>query len=607
MRKNTARGTMRRNRVWISGLFLALTWMASMSLAQSPPAKVLAYPQLILHNGKILTVDENFAIVQAVAVRDGLFLEVGTNREVLALKGPDTRVIDLQGRSVVPGFIDTHLHGAWAGNISKRGVKNLRFETVEKGLDDIREELVKHAAGEWVVFSGLRNNVTVNVLTRSDLDRASPSHPIRIMLDTAMSVVNTKGWEEIRSKVEGLPGVKLDPKTGEPNGHIRGQANGVLLYEDIVWPADWETRLVKTQKETFRRLNSQGLTTNIGRAQGLSITILRKLWEQNELTLRVRPSIEFIMYNPEADSYLKRLGNLTGFGDEWFKIIGLTVGPPDGVGSRGGQLTRIDRKRDIADPGGPAFNMIGENKWAMSSSDGSWDTAGTEYETVLIANRYGWSVQSVHAQGDLAAKMMLDAIEEANKDRPTKGRNFGFDHGVMRTEEDIKRAIDLGVTMSFAAKYLFAGSPDDLVWQFGEDVHRFTPVKTAIDLGLKPVLESDTGGYRSASLWNIEALVTRTDENGRMWGYREAISRENALRMRTAWAAYYSADQDVLGTIEEGKYGDLVVLGGDYLTVPADQLAEIPIDFTIVGGKIVYDRARDGLVEMGTSFSFANE
>ena len=105
---------MRRNRVWISGLFLALTWTASMSLAQSPPAKVLAYPQLILHNGKILTVDENFAIVQAVAIRDGLFLEVGTNREVLPLKGPDTRVIDLQGRSVVPGFIDTHLHGAWA-------------------------------------------------------------------------------------------------------------------------------------------------------------------------------------------------------------------------------------------------------------------------------------------------------------------------------------------------------------------------------------------------------------------------------------------------------------------------------------------------------------
>ncbi|MCZ6484508.1 MAG: amidohydrolase family protein [Acidobacteria bacterium] len=92
-----------------------------------------------------------------------------------------------------------------------------------------------------------------------------------------------------------------------------------------------------------------------------------------------------------------------------------------------------------------------------------------------------------------------------------------------------------------------------------------------------------------------------------MWGAREAISRENALRMLTAWAADYWADQDELVTIEEGKYGDLVVLGGNYLTVPADQIAEIPIDFTIVGGKIVYDRGRDGLIEMGTSFSFANQ
>ena len=112
------------------------------SQGQSVPSKVLAYPEMILHNGKVLTVDENFSAAQAVAIRDGRFLEVGTDQEVLPLRGPQTAVIDLKGRSVVPGFIDTHLHGAWRGNISKRGVRTLAFQTLEEGLAEIQEELV---------------------------------------------------------------------------------------------------------------------------------------------------------------------------------------------------------------------------------------------------------------------------------------------------------------------------------------------------------------------------------------------------------------------------------------------------------------------------------
>src|SRR5687768_12974625 len=119
-----------RRGVGAAALMLCLV-VASAAFAQTP-SKLLHYPQLILHNGKVLTVDEQFTISEAVAVRDGKFLEVGTNADVLALKGPETHVIDLKGRSVVPGFIDTHLH-SWRGNISKRGVKTLEFETLEDG------------------------------------------------------------------------------------------------------------------------------------------------------------------------------------------------------------------------------------------------------------------------------------------------------------------------------------------------------------------------------------------------------------------------------------------------------------------------------------------
>jgi predicted amidohydrolase YtcJ len=504
----------------------------------------------------------------------------------------------------VPGFIDSHLH-SWRGNISKRGVKTLEFETMEEGLGQIAEEMPKHPKGKWVVFDAIRNANTLSKITRWDLDKVAPDHPIRLSLDTALSVVNTKGWEAIKAKVDGLPGVIYDKQRKEPNGHIRGQANGGLLYEDILWPEDWETTLVEQEKKRMKMLNSQGLTMDIGRAQGLTVSILNNLWKKGELTLRARPSLEFVMYNPQAEEYLKRLGNLDGFGDDMLKIVGMTVGPPDGTGGTGGILTRLEKKRALNIKGGDAWDalgMPGENKWQLGV-DGADFTKGTDFETIILANRYGWTITSIHAQGDLAAKIILDAFEAANKERPIKGRNFSFDHGLVRTEEDIKRAVDLGVIMSFAPKYVFSRSPEDLIWQFGENVHRMTPIKTAMNLGMKPVIEADLGGYRSHSLWLIQAAVTRTDENGRVWGAKEAISREDALRMRTAWSARYARDEEKLGTIEEGKLADLVVLSGDYMAVPANEIAKLKVDYTVVGGKIVYDRAVDGEIKMEETFS----
>jgi predicted amidohydrolase YtcJ len=128
-----------------------------------------------------------------------------------------------------------------------------------------------------------------------------------------------------------------------------------------------------------------------------------------------------------------------------------------------------------------------------------------------------------------------------------------------------------------------------------------------MSLGMKPVMEADIAGYRGASLWLIQALVTRTDEKGRMWGAKEAISREDALRMRTAWAAHYSGDQDKLGTIQVGKLGDVVVLGGDYMAVPANEIVKLPVDYTIVGGKVVYDRSRDGVIDPGSAYGGEDE
>ena len=594
--------------LWVTGVLIALV-MTTGAMGQSVPPELVSYPELMLHNGKILTVDDRFSMVQAVAIRDGHFLKVGTNQEVLALRGPATQVIDLRGRSVVPGFVDAHGHGGFvgpsgAGMVTVVGEAlrdSITCETVEKCVEEVRAGVAKAQPGQWVRFSGrIRNDVLVNRITRWDLDKGSPNNPILIYMSTQMGIINTAAWEQLRHRLEGMEGVFKDPETGEPSGHIRGQANGVISYEFQEWPEDWDTRKVEEQKQQFRVMNSEGVTANIGRISGMGISVLNEIWRKGELTVRVRPALEFAMLNPEAEVYLKRVGNLTGLGDDWLRIIGMTVGPPDGNSANGGIMSRFVPRRELVQPGGFAWDinaedrhMAGENKWAFSREDGDWSGAGTEFATIVLANRYGWSIQSIHAQGDIGAKMILDAFEKADRERPIKGRYFAFDHGMIRTEEDLQRAARLGVANSFAFKYIL-GTDRGVVWMFGEDVHRFSPIQTAIDLGLKPALELEGAQVegKSSALVSMQKFITRTDNQGRVWGgAREGISRQDALRMATIWSAAYSGDEKRLGSIEEGKLGDLVVLGGDYLTVPEDQIEELTIDLTIVGGKIVYDRA----------------
>jgi predicted amidohydrolase YtcJ len=583
---------------------------ASGAAAQSVPPELVSYPELILHNGKVLTVDDRFSVTEAVAVRDGRILKVGTNGSVLALKGPETQLIDLKGRSVVPGFIDPHGHGHF---VSPRGAGmvdggRLVCPTEAKCLEEIAAGVAKGKPGEWVRFGGVRNDVLINQVTRWDLDKVSPNNPVWIASACCTSLLNTAAWEKVKGRLAHMDGAFKDEK-GEHNGHIRGQANGVLDHEFSTWPEEWwGPELLADQKRRLQVLNSHGVTTNAGRTTGLGLSVLNELRRMGELTVRVRPIMEFAMLNPDAEAYLKRVGNLTGVGDDWFRIPGMTVSAPDGQTNEGGSMSTIVPRNKLDQPGGVPWDVMGkdrflagENKWALSRQDLDWRGAGTEFDTIVLANRYGWSIQGIHTQGDIGAKMMLEAYEKANEERPLKGRYFAFDHGMIRTDEDLQRAVKLDVTNSFNSNYVFGPGNRGQVYMFGEHLHMFSPVKSALKTGLKPSLEME-GQFQDdkpAALVAIQRFVTRMDTQGRTWGAQQAITREEGLRMATIWNARYTGDEDVLGSIEPGKAGDLVILSGDYMTVPPEKLSELLIDFTIVDGKIVYDRARDGGVKRG--------
>jgi len=204
-------------------------------------------------------------------------------------------------------------------------------------------------------------------------------------------------------------------------------------------------------------------------------------------------------------------------------------------------------------------------------------------------------------------EILLEAYDQANKLRPVKEGRFGMVHGDMRTPEQIKRLAQYDAMMSTNSKYLFVENSVADIYKitYGADaIHRMWPVRSMIDAGLKPVMENNRNwldpsfsnpneanrpGFGFLEL--LEKFVTRTnDTTGEVWGANEKITRQEALWMATNWASRWYFDENIQGTIEPGKLADLVVLGGDYMGVPEDQISDIPVLMTIVGGKVVYEK-----------------
>ena len=544
--------------------------------AASLPPEVVAYADMVFYNGQILTVDEQFTIVEAAAVRDGKFLAVGDNQRILAMAGPQTRRVDLEGRTVVPGFIDTHLHSAWVTRPPGQArEEDLNYETLETALAGLRARVAQAEPGEIIALSGPSNPVVNHELNVTLLDEVAPENPLYIEAMNDQIVANSLVLKNVPDQI---PGIVRD-ENGQRTGHLRGAAAGVPTYELVPWPE--VEALLEPQKDSFLRHNRMGLTTLMGRAGGLEVSVFRDLMYRNELTMRVRVAHHFLRQNGFAEAYLKRLGNLTDVGNDMFKIIATSVQVVDGTAGNGSSATTQAKIKTLPeDPYGP----YGMNKWEESG-----DLATSDRQSIILANRYGWSVSSLHSSGDLSNTLMLEVFEEAHNERSLVGRHFAIDHGLMWKPEHYAKIKEMDVIPSVYAKAMYGN--DNLVEMYGMDaVYKMQPVKSMIDFGLKPAAEADAFNPRTAApLFTIMKWVTRLDDKGRQLDPDEKVSREEALRMYTIWAARYSGEEDTLGSIEPGKLADLVVLGGDYLTFPERDLDKLRIVMTLMGGEVVHE------------------
>jgi predicted amidohydrolase YtcJ len=561
-----------------AALFVLAAPSALAQLQQNVPAELISYPDTILYNGKVLTADEKFTVAEAVAIRDDEILAVGTTQRILALAGPQTQKFDLQGRSAIPGLIDTHLHQAWVTEEPPPpGTKRVRprFDTVENALADLKAIAAQAKPGEVIALTGPSNKVVTVDLNAKLLDQVSPNNPLYIEASNDQVVANTALIKMLLESAPNVPGVLKDGQ-GNPTGQMRGAASGEAVWVMKPWPDT--DKLFEPQKASLARLNQVGLTTIMGRASPLSTTVLRDLDAAGQLTARVRIFHEFLRQNAEPERFLKRVGNLTGVGNDTFKIVGTTVQVVDG----GGVESHLTAKPKMTIPAGSPYTAFGQNKWAET---GDLDTS--DRRNIILANRYGWTIGGLHSSGDMSNTLILEAFEEAHKERPLNGRHFGIDHGEQWLPEHYPKLKAMGVIPSLYSKVMY--NNERRIEVFGRDnVFKQQPVKSLIASGIRPAAEADASGPSASPFFNMKNWITRVDDKGWQLDPAEKVSREEALYMYTLWAAAYSGEEKRLGSIEPGKLADIVVLNGDYMTWPVNDLHNLRVLMTLMGGKVVY-------------------
>jgi predicted amidohydrolase YtcJ len=528
---------------------------------------------LVLINGKIVTMDREESIAEAVAVKYGRFLKVGGNGEVDRLRGAGTEVIDLKGRTVVPGFIDSHCHMMSVG-ASRMLTVDLSEEAGVHSIAGLVERLRARAAetpkGEWV--SGYQEDdsklAEKRHPTRWELDEASTEHPVLISTVGGHFYMANSMAFEVAGVTKDTPdpvGGKFDrdPETGELTGGVHEKALDVLRPEGVSLPTRDQSR--EGAKQMLTECAQHGLTCVYDTVERSEIRAAIDLKNRGELPIRVRMDVAIDLF-PE----LEKLGIYRGLGDDWLRICGLKFFFDGAISARTAAVTEEYLNK-------PGFYGV------MAT------TPEIARKTLEDAYSQGYRV-SCHANGDAAIALYLEIMEELQRKYPRDDPRNRDIHCTVITPELVQRIKQLGILPTIFGPYPYYHG-DKLLPAFGEErLERMFAARSFLDAGVTIAAHSDHPCAPYPPLMAIHALVNRVTRKGRPIGQSQRVSVVEALRLYTVHSAYQQLDEDRLGSIEEGKLADMVVLGRDILTVPTMEIIDIPVDMTIIDGRVVYKR-----------------
>ncbi len=561
---------------------LAVPGLAASALAQGQTSASGDKPMsadLILHGGVITTLDRGNPAASAVAIRDGLFIAVGSEAEVMAHAGPQTKIVDLKRRRVLPGLIDNHLH------IIRGGLNfnmELRWDGVRSLADAmmmLRRQVAVTPPPQWVrVIGGFteRQFAEKRLPTIEELNAVAPDTPVFILHLYDQALLNSAALRAVgyTKDTPNPPGGEITrDANGNPTGLLLARPNADILYATLAkgpkLPFDYQ---VNSTRHFMRELNRLGVTGAIDAGGGFQnypddYAVIQKLADENQLTIRLAYNLFTQKPKQEKEDFLNwtRTSKYKQ-GDDYFRHNGA------------GEML-VFSAADFENFRQPRPDMPPEMEGDLEG-----------VVRILAENRWPWRM---HATYDETISRALDVFEKVDKDVPLRGLNWFFDHAETISERSIDRIAALGGGVAVQHRMAYQG--EYFVERYGSKAAEATPpVARMLEKGIKTSAGTDATRVASYNPWvSLAWLVTgRTVGGLRMTPQRNCLDRETALRMWTEKVTWFSNEEGRKGQIAVGQFADLIVPDRDYFGCPEDEISFITADLTVVGGKVVYG-ARD--------------
>jgi predicted amidohydrolase YtcJ len=535
-------------------------------LAAQPAPAAGGAPDLVVVNARVLTSDTAAPRAEAFAVQQGRFTAVGSSSEVRNLATSRTTVIDAQRMTVVPGFIDAHCHPSGVEELY--GV-NTNLRTVREIQSAIRQKAESSPPEVWVTGFMFDDTKLDRPLTRTDLDEATSDHPVSVAHRGGhTNFYNSKAFElaGITAETPDPPDGRFFRENGQLNGRVAENARSVfgrVGKRETFSPEERRDRARKGMAHMSKLFNAVGLTSvhNAGTSQD-QILAYEDCRRGGELTHRAYMMIR----SPAAFSGLKAANIYTGFGDEWIRVGGVKF-VADGSAS--------ERTMRMSTP------YVGTTDYGILTM-----TQEQLYEAIDDAHTHNFQV-GVHANGDVTIDMVLKAYERALQKWPDPNRRHRIEHCTLITPDLVRRIKANGVIPTPFWTYVYYHGEK---WkEYGDEkISRMFAHRTFLDAGIRVPGASDYTPGPYDPLMAIQSMVTRKDYKGRVWGPNQKVTVDEALTIATINGAYASSEEALKGSITAGKLADFVVLEKDPHDVNPDEIMNIKVNRTVIGGTTVH-------------------
>ncbi len=527
-----------------------------------------------VNNGNISTLDSSNSFVSSIAIKNGLIFDVGSQEKIFQYKNDNTKMIDVNGRTVIPGLNDSHIHVIRAGLNYNMELRWDGVPSLSKALDMLKDQAQKTPNPEWVRVVGGWSEYQFaekRTPTINEIQDATGDTPALILHLYQDMILNKAGLDTLNYTNETKypqAEVELD-ESQNPTGHLIARPNATILYTTLgKAPKLTLENQINSTLHFMRELNRFGVTSIIDAGGGFQnypedYQIIEKLAKEEKLTVRMSYNLFTQKPGEEIDDF-KRWSKMVkpGDGNDFYRMNGA------------GELL-VYSALDFEDWAEPRPELVQKMESELK-----------EVIEFLVKVRWPWRI---HATYNESISRDLDVFEEVNKKTPFNGLRWFFDHAETISEENMLRVKKLGGGIAIQDRMAFQG--EHFIERYGKDAAKHAPyVKKMLELGVPVGAGTDATRVASYNPWvSLHWLVSgKTVGDTVLYDDDNKLDRISALRLYTLGSAWFSSEEDKKGSLEIGKFADMVVLSDDYFTVDEDKIKGIESVLTIVNGKVVY-------------------